>query len=180
MIQTTDIPLFSTSRSGIHATTKKHGQFQRDDPHITISVKNPQTQANGSHQTSHGYTETMTSARVARVVANNFLNFDSHNNIWPFGLPEEEIYGMPGELGYSPDPGPGPGPGYTFGNPMYPPPDHGPGPDPGPGYTFGNPMYPPPGPGPGYTFGNPMYPPPGPGSGPGPGYTFWNPMYPPR
>jgi hypothetical protein len=104
----------------------------------------------------HGYTETMSSSRVVRVVANEFLNHDSHNDIWPFRLPTEDIYGMPRELG----PGPGPGPGYTFGNPTYPPPGHGPG----------------------YTFGNPMYPPPrhGPGPSPGPGYTFWNPMYPPR
>ncbi|KAL9104588.1 MAG: hypothetical protein Q9163_000453 [Psora crenata] len=82
-------------RSGIHPTTFTGGKHVPDAPHITIAVKNPKTQQNGTHETSHGYTESLQSARIVRVKPSGYVKSDSDNNVWPQGLPREVVQGNP-------------------------------------------------------------------------------------
>jgi hypothetical protein len=55
-------------RSYIHPTTLQPGKgFAKDDPHITISVKNPDTERAEQHTSSHGYTLHVNSFDVIKV-----------------------------------------------------------------------------------------------------------------
>lgn len=76
------------------------GWHRPDAPHITIGVKNPQTQQNGTHQASHGYTETLQSACVVNVKPSGSMKADSVKSVWPQGLQQEGVQGNPAELGH--------------------------------------------------------------------------------
>ncbi|KAL4961927.1 uncharacterized protein BDV14DRAFT_203242 [Aspergillus stella-maris] len=54
-------------RSLVHPNTIYRGRFVEDEPHITISVKNPHTAATGQHQSSHGYMPHLRSYEVISV-----------------------------------------------------------------------------------------------------------------
>lgn len=82
-----------------HPATKTRGWHRPDTPHITIAVKNPQTQQDGTHEASHGYTEAPRSAHVVEVRPSGFTKPDSFKSVWPQGLQQEEVQGNPAVLG---------------------------------------------------------------------------------
>lgn len=73
-------------RSYIHPSTRTNGAWVKDKPHITVSVKNPQTSQAGQHQTSHGYTPHITSFDVIKVSPNLYIADDSSSLAWPASM----------------------------------------------------------------------------------------------
>ncbi len=78
---------------------KTRGWHRPDTPHITVAVINHQTQQNGAHEASHGYTETPRFAHVVEVRPSGFTKADSFKSVWPQGLQLEEVQGNQAELG---------------------------------------------------------------------------------
>ncbi|OJD22996.1 hypothetical protein ACJ73_05653 [Blastomyces percursus] len=73
-------------RSYISPSTRTNGAWVKDKPHITVSVKNPQTSQVGQHQTSHGYTPHIKSFDVIRVSPNSNIANDSSSLAWPASM----------------------------------------------------------------------------------------------
>ncbi|GAB1311835.1 hypothetical protein MFIFM68171_02045 [Madurella fahalii] len=90
-------------RSYIHPTTWEAGKgFVKDDPHITISVKNPDMDKEKKHLTSHGYTPHLNSFNVIKVEPAPRILKDEGSTAWPAETatkPRETIGGPPGLLG---------------------------------------------------------------------------------
>ncbi|KAL8930418.1 MAG: hypothetical protein Q9208_000602 [Pyrenodesmia sp. 3 TL-2023] len=84
-------------RSDAHSTTRIGGEWVADPPHITVSCKNAEQVRSGTHQTSHGYTKSLTDLEILRVTPDGFAKADNTmykrgKTHWPEGLPEEEKY----------------------------------------------------------------------------------------
>lgn len=62
-------------------------------------MKTSLTQQNGTHQASHGYTESLESAHLVSVKASGSIKADSVKGVWPQGLQQEGIQGSPADLG---------------------------------------------------------------------------------
>ncbi|KAL8655969.1 MAG: hypothetical protein Q9210_000566 [Variospora velana] len=77
-----------------HAETRKNGVFVKDDPHITVSTKNPQQVQERTHRTNHGYTVSVTDLTFVRATTTDVKPDDTPdingNPIWPMGLPSEK------------------------------------------------------------------------------------------
>ncbi|KAL9012787.1 MAG: hypothetical protein Q9173_002462 [Seirophora scorigena] len=79
-----------------HPTTFQNGAYVKDNYHITISVKNPQQEEDGTHSTTHGYTKSKTDLEIVGVSPNGYINRDDKldnkgHPIWPAGLAEEQV-----------------------------------------------------------------------------------------
>ena len=84
------------ARSDIHDTTKKNGVIMKDDPHITISLKNPQQAWQKKHLTAHGYTKSMNDVQIVKAEERGLKSDDvkdpeTGREIWPKGLPTENV-----------------------------------------------------------------------------------------
>ncbi|CCF33698.1 hypothetical protein CH063_05839, partial [Colletotrichum higginsianum] len=89
-------------RSYIHPSTRTRGVYVKDNPHITISVKNPETAKQGEHESSHSYTPHLKSFNVVTVVRGGYIKDDRVGNTWPSEIearPRDAITGDPGLLG---------------------------------------------------------------------------------
>ena len=67
-----------------------------DDPHITVAVKNPQQAAARTHQSTHGYTQSLRDTEIIRVRPSGFIKSDDtkdrkNKSFWPRDLPVEEV-----------------------------------------------------------------------------------------
>jgi hypothetical protein len=83
-------------RSGIHAYTNTQGKSRPDAPHIMIAVKDEKQRQEQRHEASHGYTNSMQSAAVTKVVPSGYSKADSTKDskgkeVWPTGLTSEEV-----------------------------------------------------------------------------------------
>ena len=77
-----------------------HGEPVEDDPHLTVSVKNPATAKKNKHQTAHGYTAHAKSYDVVSVQTNGFRKDDSEKD-WPAHMatkPRDVVRGEPRPL----------------------------------------------------------------------------------
>ncbi|KAH8762146.1 hypothetical protein F5883DRAFT_605965 [Diaporthe sp. PMI_573] len=89
-------------RSYIHPSTRTQGVYKKDQSHITVSVKNQQTDQAGQHQSSHGYTPGMHSFNVNRVSPSSVIKADTVDNAWPESMkerPKDSFAGPPSLLG---------------------------------------------------------------------------------
>lgn len=74
----------------------------KEEPHITISVKNPDTEKEKKHVTSHGYTPHVNSFNVVRVEPARKVVKDKESKAWPKEAAtklRETVNGPPGLLG---------------------------------------------------------------------------------
>ncbi|KAL9595330.1 MAG: hypothetical protein Q9219_006507 [cf. Caloplaca sp. 3 TL-2023] len=83
-------------RSHVHPSSRRGGQRVKDDPHITVSFKNTEQARLSMHESSHGYTKSMTDWTIIRFHPNNYVkpdNFKDYDGkeIWPEGLDEEVV-----------------------------------------------------------------------------------------
>ncbi|KAL8962328.1 MAG: hypothetical protein Q9193_001249 [Seirophora villosa] len=79
-------------REDIHETTKKDGQYVKDDPHITVSLKNPQHVKDKTHHSAHGYTKSVKDHGFVKATSDNNVKPDTDKMVWPEGLDEEDEY----------------------------------------------------------------------------------------
>ncbi|OAA37001.1 hypothetical protein NOR_07277 [Metarhizium rileyi] len=66
-------------RSYIHASTRSRGTYRKDDPHVTIAIKNPDTVKGDKHQASHGYTAHPRSFNILRVSPSGYMSHGTVN-----------------------------------------------------------------------------------------------------
>lgn len=76
-------------RSNIHKTTLQDGRYVKDDPHITIAVKNPRQVRDRNHRALHGYTRSENNYRIIDVTPNNVVN--------PVDTPDHKRRGSSGQ-----------------------------------------------------------------------------------
>ncbi|EQL37402.1 hypothetical protein RJ035_003245 [Blastomyces gilchristii] len=89
-------------RSYIHPSTRTRGKYVKDEPHITVAVKNPQLSLNKQHRSNHGYTPHIRSFDVTRVSPADGLTNDGASSAWPDSVEtkvKETIAGPPAVLG---------------------------------------------------------------------------------
>jgi hypothetical protein len=94
--------VFAPPRSYIHPSTRTRGVYRKDNPHITLSVKNTETVKAGKHQTAHGYTPHIYSFNVNLVIPGAGIRDDAVGNAWPAEMesrPKDVVTGEPGLLG---------------------------------------------------------------------------------
>ncbi|KAK3386144.1 hypothetical protein B0H63DRAFT_510749 [Podospora didyma] len=92
--------------SYIHPSTRTRGVYVKDNPHLTLSVKNTETAKEGKHQTAHGYTPHINSFNVNNVVPSSNVKDDSMGNAWPAEMdtrPKDVVFGEPSLLGPAED-----------------------------------------------------------------------------
>ncbi|KAL9012484.1 MAG: hypothetical protein Q9173_002753 [Seirophora scorigena] len=83
-------------RSDVHASTRILGKWAKDEPHLTVSLKNRIQEEEKTHETSHGYTIALDDYTLARSVPSKYIKRDDTkdqdgNDIWPGGLQTEIV-----------------------------------------------------------------------------------------
>ncbi|KAK0745744.1 hypothetical protein B0T18DRAFT_410089 [Schizothecium vesticola] len=85
-------------RSYIPPSIRTGGIYRKDNPHITLSLKNMETAREGKHQTTHGYTPHINSFNVEYVVP-SIIKDDAVGNAWPADMETKLRDIFTGELG---------------------------------------------------------------------------------